>query len=158
MRNADREVKNKADIISILDRCPVLHVAIPDDPAPYIVPVNYAWTWNEEWPVLYFHSATQGKKIELLMSLPQVGFEAERLIEVFKGESPCQCGAYYESIIGQGTSLPVEDALEKKAAMDLIMHRYGWLKAMEYHPATFDHMIIVKIKVSSLHAKHLLPH
>ena len=68
MRRKDREVKNFDEIIDILSRCKVLHLALISDGKPYSVPVNLGYTVTEvdgsKKLTVYFHGAGEGKKIE----------------------------------------------------------------------------------------------
>lgn len=44
----------------------VCSLAFSGDEYPYVIPLNYGFVWNEdqETPVLYFHGAPVGTKIE----------------------------------------------------------------------------------------------
>lgn len=48
MRRKDREIKNFDEIISVLEKCKVLHLAMISDGKPYSVPVNFGYIVREE--------------------------------------------------------------------------------------------------------------
>ena len=41
MRRNDRAVTDPSEIVEIMSRCEVLHLAIAAQPAPYLLPVNF---------------------------------------------------------------------------------------------------------------------
>ena len=43
MRRKDREIKEFDEIIDVLSRCKVLHLALISDGKPYAVPVNFGY-------------------------------------------------------------------------------------------------------------------
>ena len=42
MRRKDRQVTDFNRIVSIIDECPIIHIALNDEPYPYVVTVNFA--------------------------------------------------------------------------------------------------------------------
>ena len=71
MRRKDRAVKDFDEIIDILSRCKVLHLALISDGKPYSVPVNFGSIVSEENGEkklsVYFHGAGEGKKLDAIM-------------------------------------------------------------------------------------------
>ena len=47
MRRKDREIKEFDEIIDVLSRCKVLHLALISDGKPYAVPVNFGFAVHE---------------------------------------------------------------------------------------------------------------
>ena len=43
MRKADREIKNKEEIIDIIKRCDVIRLAFNNGDYPYILPLNFGF-------------------------------------------------------------------------------------------------------------------
>ena len=76
MRRTDREVKDRELICGMLDMAEILHIAIKNEPWPYIVPVNFGYEWQEETLVFYFHCAKTGMKLDLLRRDPRVSVNA----------------------------------------------------------------------------------
>ncbi len=72
MRRPEKEIHDPAGIMAFLDEAAVLRLALNDDSTPYIVPLCFARLEN----VLYCHSATKGRKLDLIARDPRVGFEA----------------------------------------------------------------------------------
>ena len=91
MRRKDREVKSFDEIIDILSRCKVLHLALISEGKPYSVPLNFGYTVAEvdgaKKLTLYFHGAGEGKKIESIKQNSDVSFCAETFADVAGDET-----------------------------------------------------------------------
>ena len=72
MRRKDREVTEKSEIIDILRRCDTIRIGIQGEQYPYVVPVSFGLEVIDENPVVYFHGAREGMKVDGL-SLKRVG-------------------------------------------------------------------------------------
>ena len=72
MRRADREVRSFEEIIDILRNCTEVRVAYQDAQGLTIVPVNFAFVYNNDDSShnlrLLMHSATQGRLVYLYRS------------------------------------------------------------------------------------------
>ena len=120
MRRSEKAVTDPAEQEQIIRAGKVCRLAIHAKPAPYIVPLNYGFRDG----VLYFHSAPEGRKIDLLRQNPLVGFEISLDLGIVAGENACNWGARYRSAIGHGRIEFIEDLEEKRQALDAIMAQY----------------------------------
>lgn len=84
MRQSARQVTDRAIIRAMLDEIEVMHIGIHDEPAPYVVPVNFGYTF-EDGLVFYFHCAQEGYKLELLRRNPHVSVTAAGFISYAAG-------------------------------------------------------------------------
>lgn len=126
MRRKDRELTDPAAIRRILDESRVCRLGLIDDGVPYIVPLNFGYDWNGGAPVFYFHSACEGRKIDLLRRGGDVCVEIDRELGLVGADCPCEYGFSYESVIGEGTARFLTDTTEKAAALTRIMlHQTG---------------------------------
>jgi hypothetical protein len=121
MRRNEREIKDRKDIDEIINRCRVCRLAICDEGQPYIVPLNFGYDGR----FLYFHTAPEGKKIDIIKRNNRVGFEFDILHDIVTAEQACKWGAKYESVMGSGTAEIVDDLKTKKEALEWIMRQYG---------------------------------
>lgn len=122
MRRADREVKDLETIQSILDQCKTCHLAMVEDGMPYVIPLSYAYEVKEEILTLYFHSAKEGRKLDILRKNSAVCFEMCMEGEpIYAKETPCNSGYYYASVHGFGEVVFVEDTEEKCRSLSLLM-------------------------------------
>ncbi len=125
MRRTDRQVTDINGIREIIELCRTCHVAMCDaDGSPYIVPLSFGYELENKSLALYFHCAKQGRKLDILSRRPDVCFEMCFEGEpVFARETPCNSGYYYSSLIGNGKVSFVENSVEKRRALSLIMLR-----------------------------------
>jgi len=153
MRRKDREITARNELIDILKKADVCRIAINDSPAPYIVPLNFGYRWDDNL-VLFFHCAPGGRKLELLAVNDSVCFEIDTDHELVKGEKPCDWGMKYKSIIGSGKITEVIDKNEKIAALDAIMNHFGLTDAKkEYDESVFSKTKILRLVVSEISGK-----
>ncbi len=72
-----------------------------------------------------FHSAVEGRKIDIIKKNNRVCFEFDILQEIVKAEQACNWSAKYESVIGSGKAEIVDDLETKNMALSCIMRQYG---------------------------------
>ncbi len=121
MRRREKAVTDIAGLEQILWQGKVCQLAISDLPAPYIVSLSYGYRDG----VLYFHSAAEGHKIELLNCNPLVGFSVVIDLGIVEGEQGCSWGAGFRSVVGHGRTEFIEDLESKRTALKLLMAQYG---------------------------------
>jgi len=128
MRRKDREVKDKNEIEKIISQCKTCHVSMVDDKSiPYIVPLSYGYKFLKDNTLeLYFHSALEGKKIDVLKKNNNVCFEMSYEGEPVHSEIPCNSGYYFASIIGYGKVIFIHDISKKCDALSIMFkHQTG---------------------------------
>jgi nitroimidazol reductase NimA-like FMN-containing flavoprotein (pyridoxamine 5'-phosphate oxidase superfamily) len=151
MRKADREIKDKAAIQAIMEEAQVCRIGLSDDGTPYIVPMNFGLGEN----CIYFHCATAGLKLDILRKNDRVCFEMDLLREIKQGEKPCGWSTRYESVIGFGRAVILDDPAEKSAALDRIMEHYGAAGPFSYPDDVLAKTAIIRIDIESVTGKRL---
>ena len=148
MRKKDKEIKDVAAIEDVLSRAMVCRLGMCDGDRPYVVPLCFGYEDN----ALYFHSAGQGKKIEILRKNNDVCFEVDIDHELVKGEQACDWGMKYKSVVGFGKAVLVEDIELKRNALDIIMRQYSE-GTFEYTERAIDNITIIKVEIESMTGK-----
>jgi len=148
MRRKDREIKDKAEIERIIQKALVCRVGLSDGDSPYVFPVCFGFKGG----TIYFHSAQEGKKIEILRKNNKVCFELDIDTELVEGEGGCDWGIRYSSVIGFGTASFVEDIEEKKKALHVLLGHYSD-KAYEFPEPSLSEVAVIKICVESMTGK-----
>ncbi len=162
MRRKDREVSEFDEIIKILDKCTVIHLAMISEGKPYSVPLNFGYIVSEENELtLYFHGASEGRKIDALKSNPEICFSA--VCQAETGDhggknNACDWTCYYQSVIGFGKVSFVQDKAEKKIGLDSLMIHCGYkipegMDSIQYTPGDFEVTAIFKIEVEEITGK-----
>lgn len=88
-----------------------------DDGYPYAVPVSYVYAGGK----IYFHSATNGHKVDAIMQDPKVSFCVVGQDDV----KPAGFTTYFRSVIVFGKARILTDVKEKSAALELLANKYS---------------------------------
>jgi len=146
MRRKDREVKDKNGIEEIIIQCKTCHVSMVDDEGiPYIVPLSYGYKFLKDNTLeLYFHSALEGKKLDILKKNNKVGFAMSFEGEPLHPETPCNSGYYFASIIGHGEVIFIHDISEKCDALS-IMFKHQTGKDFVFDSSHCENICVYKI-------------
>jgi len=91
-----------------------------DGDEPYVVPVCFGYERN----ALYFHSALEGRKVELIKRNNKVCFEIDTDMEILGGEQACGFTMRYRSIIGVGRAHILDNDDEKIHGLSVLMKQY----------------------------------
>lgn len=152
MRRSDREIKDPLALREIIRSCPICRIAMNDGDRPYIVPLNFGYSFEGDQLTLYFHSAPQGKKIDLLRSNPNVSFEMDCNHQLLAAEKACQYGFRFASIIGSGQAQFIEETVEKSDALNAIMAQQTG-KTFAFSAEDMKHVCVFKIIADSFSGK-----
>lgn len=118
-----------------------------DDGYPYAVPVSYVYADGK----IYFHSATEGHKVDAILQNDKVSFCVVERDEI----KPAEFTTYFRSVIAFGKARVLEDEDEKLSALRLLADKYSHGEAgMEAEIAKgFNHLLMVEITVEHLTGK-----
>lgn len=144
MRRSDRAVTSPSEIVDIMNRSQVLHLAIAAKPAPYLLPLSFGM--EPDGMTLYVHGAGSGQKYDLLEADNQVGFEMELCHDLVLDETNHSCTVNYESVMGWGVVTEITDLSEKRHALDCIMAHYH-AGDFSYNPTVAERTRILCLKV-----------
>jgi len=150
MRRKDREITSRLEIEAIIGRCLVCRLAMADDNQPYVVPLCFGFKDNS----LYFHSAGQGKKIDIIKKNNRVCFEFDIDCEIVGADTACKWGMRYKSVIGFGEACFIEDSESKRQALDIIMQHYGG-EASAYSETDLKRTVIIKVDIEQITGKQV---
>lgn len=154
MRRKDREVTDFKTIVGIIDECDIIRIGIADGQFPYIVPVNFAYTVEDEQIYFYIHGAMAGKKYEMLKAASCCSFEMDIPLEMDCIVEAKDVTMRYKSVMGKCQVEFLESIEEKQRAIDdIIMARYEATKNFDYNRDTISRTAIARLKVIELSAK-----
>lgn len=88
MRRKDREITDICAILELVSECKVCRLAMTDGGIPYIVPLNYGYEYADGALTFYFHSAKEGRKLEILKKNPAVCLELDGRASLLKPRTP----------------------------------------------------------------------
>ena len=150
MRKMDREIRGEAEIREIMEESLVCRIGLSDAESPYVVPMNFGLGDR----CLYLHCAAQGRMLEILGRNNRVCFEMDLLREIKTGETACEWSSGYQSVIGFGRAILVEDPGEKRLGLDRIMKHYRARGPFDYPDEIFARTVIIRIDIENVSGKH----
>lgn len=153
MRRIDRDVVGLTNILSILDKCDIMRLGLSVDNRPYIVPMNFAYEVIEDKIYIYFHCASEGRKMNMAAQNDNVCFEADCSYQALPADKACGWSAKFESVIGEGNITALTDETQKIHALDIFMKRYGFAGKPQYNPNELSAVTILRITVTSMTGK-----
>ena len=123
LRRKEKEIKEKEEIIQILECTKYISVAMCRNDEPYLVTLSHGY--DKEQNCIYFHCAQEGKKIDYLRENNKVWGQA--LID--KGYVQGTCDHLFTTAQFKVRVNFVEDYVEKRHALEVM------IRALEDEPA-----------------------
>ncbi len=123
MVNKMTDTKSSSDVEKIealIKKSFVCRLGINHGKTPYVIPLSFGYYDN----TLYFHSGAKGQKLNLLKNDPHVCFEFDQITEVTEAKNPCSWDIKYQSIIGNGKAVFIENTQDKIKALRVIISQY----------------------------------
>ena len=115
--------------------------------------MNYGYSYEDNQLVLFFHSAMEGRKITALKDNSDVCIEMDCEHSLITGDEACQYSYSYKSIIGNGEALFIDDVVEKKKAMSILM-KHQTRKDFSLDDRMVNSVSVFKIIVHSFTGKY----
>ncbi|MCX9082968.1 MAG: pyridoxamine 5'-phosphate oxidase family protein [Candidatus Methanoperedens sp.] len=148
MRRNDRKINDIEEIESIIEKSNVCRVALSENNSPYIVPVCFGYKDN----CLYFHSAMEGKKIDIIKKNNNICFEFDIHGGLLKSEKPCDWDIEYSSVIGFGKASFINGFNEKIKALKIIIEHYS-KNSYDFQKKFIDNVTIIKVETENIFGK-----
>lgn len=150
MRRKDREVLDLQELLSMLDSCDTVHLALNREGAPYVLPMSFGWEQLADGTTaLYVHGAREGLKLELAQRDNRVGVALDR----FDGYDRTAHGitTRYRSVLARGEirMLAGEEALH---GLRLICAHCGY-EDFEVEAAVLQRTSVWQILLSDMTGK-----
>ena len=142
MRRHDREITDKNEILEIMNRCDVCRLA-------------FGIEEKDGHIILYFHSALEGYKTELIKRDNRVSFEMDCKHELKYDDEKGYCTMAYESVIGRGRIEVLPDE-EKANALRKLMGHYHKSDDAYFNPAAIPRTLVYMMVIEGMTAKRKL--
>lgn len=148
MRRREKAIAADDELEELLSRTNVCRLGLHGGDWPYVVPVHFGY----EAGAVYFHSAPQGRKLDLLRKDSRVCVEAEGEVEVVPGAPPCRSTTRYRSVIAFGRATFLEEREEKRRALALILRQCG-VQGGELGDPAVDAVAVVRVALEEVTGK-----
>lgn len=126
MRYYKRECTEQGKINHFLNSAKIGFLGLTDGTIPYVIPLNFVW-YKEH---IYFHGASEGKKIEIMKVNQNVCFTVSEEYGTISNPVPAHIDTAYMSVILTGKAEKLDDWDEATQAMQEMLNKYV--------PAYFD--------------------
>ncbi len=148
MRRGEKAVTEQSAIEKILRTGKTCQLAFTADPLPYLVTLNYGYYDR----TLYFHSAREGHKIDMIRKNGRAAFSIALDLGLVTGENACDWSVRYQSVVGHGKIFLLEDAEAKRQGLDLFMAQYSGNK-FSYPDKMIQATAVFKLEISEMTVK-----
>jgi nitroimidazol reductase NimA-like FMN-containing flavoprotein (pyridoxamine 5'-phosphate oxidase superfamily) len=148
MRRKDKEIKDKEEIEEIIKSASICRLGLSYNDIPYIIPMNFGYKDN----CLFFHSAKEGKKLDIIRKNSNICFEIDIETKLIKNKKPCSWGMEYKSIIGFGYAYIISDFSAKKEALNTIVNNYT-TGSFEFNEKAVNNVEIIKVEIQEISGK-----
>lgn len=141
------------EIVDIIKACDVMRLAMVDEMGePYLVPLNFGWEIENGKLRFYFHSAKEGRKLDIMRQNSKVCFEMDTDHRLTKAEKPCGYSFGFKSVIGWGEVELLQTHEAKAIGLRAIMRQVGRPDA-EFSSHDTQRVSVGVLRVESLTAK-----
>jgi len=148
MRRSDREIKDRDQIEAIIEKSEVCFLGLCDRNEPYVVPLNFGYKDD----TIYIHSATEGKKLEILKNNSKVCLTFNSDFEQHIKGKPEEWTTYYRSVIALGDAEILTDPVQKQKSINIIINKYT-NRNYEFSPEVLDKFKIIRITLTEITGK-----
>jgi uncharacterized protein len=153
VRRIKKKITDQKIIIDLLETAPVGRLGtVGADGWPVIKPLNFVF---DGWRI-YFHSATEGEKIEDIRRDGRVCFEVDLPVAYVQGtpENPCAATFLYRSVIARGRAEVVQGEEERLFALSALMRKYQPESGYgEFVPEKLALTAVIRIEVEEVSGK-----
>lgn len=120
MRMQDRICNDKQKIEEFLSSAETGFLGLANNDVPYIVPLNYVWFDGS----IYFHGASEGKKVDFIKNNPVATFVISEFQGTMVSPIPANTDTAYLSVMLFGDIKIVNNLSEATNAMQALLDKY----------------------------------
>ena len=153
MRRKDREITDEKQIDEIISRCECCRLGFNSEKGAYIVPLSFGYENRDGKRYFYFHSAAEGRKIDLIRSGGEVGFELDCGYELHSADTACGYTAAFSSVIGTGRAQLLTDEADKIYGLERLMEHTAGLEGCTFSAEMLAQVCVFRLEVTELSCK-----
>ena len=152
LRRSEKALDDQREIEQVLASVRIMTVACCSENEPYLFTVDFAW--DPQARELWFHCATEGRKMKILEANPRV---CVTIVED-RGYIDGECDHAYRSLILEGKAHMVTDLSEKRHGFELLARKHerqpdAVLARFAGNDETVRKVGVVRISVDSISGK-----
>ncbi len=140
-------------INKIINKCDVCYVAMVDkDNKPYVLPFNFGY----DGTYIYLHSASEGKKINILKENNNVciTFSTDHQLFHRNKEVACSYGMKFRSVVLNGKVRFINEYEKKIEVLNKVMEKYTG-ESFKYNAPAVNNVETFIVEIDSITAKEV---
>ncbi len=149
MRRSEREIKDPVAIEAILKAGEMCTLGLIDGTEPYLVPMNYGYRDG----VLWFHCATEGRKLDILKRNPRICFSIVLDYRMVRNEDFTKYTSLYRSVTGWGSVEMMRTNEEKIEGLDVLKEHAGFPGDYNYPESALQRVVVFRVVIERLTGK-----
>ena len=154
MRRKDREIIDINEKINVIKKCKVCRIGLSENNFPYIIPLNYGFNFENDILTLYFHSAPEGKKLDIIKKNNNACFEIDCDNKLIESGGACNYGYAFKSVIGFGKIFILDSFEEKTFGLNMLMkHQTEKETAYSFSEDQVNNVCVYKMVVDEFSGK-----
>jgi hypothetical protein len=147
----NRKLTFEPELNQIIRNCTYCSLAMTDPEGnPYVIHMNFGF--KEQ--TVFFHSAPEGLKIDILQKNPSVciAFSTDHLLRYQNTEVACSYSMKYRSVIIKGKAEFITDFDQKKEALDVIMQQYT-NESYRYSDPAIENVCVFRVQAETIEGR-----
>lgn len=149
MHHSINKISEKNKIDELIKKCQICRIALSKDDKPYLIPISFGYDGKK----IYFHTAMEGKKIDIIEFNNNVCFEFENNVQLNpNNRNPCKWSFSYETVIGEGIIEEIKETNNKINALNIIMQHYSD-KLWQFQQKSLNSVRVWSIKIKNINYK-----
>jgi len=122
MRRKEKEITKRDELDQIIHNSLICHLSCSLNDQPYVVPLSFGYDGN----AVYFHTAREGKKNDILSVNPHVCLGFEHEIQILPDSNlACLWSFRYQSVIATGIAEVINNPQDRLYAIKQIMLHFS---------------------------------
>ena len=151
MRKKKYEITDFKTMVQIIDSSTTVRLGFNTGNLPYIVPLSFGYEVINDNIILYIHSASEGRKVDLISKDNHVTVEFDNFIKYYNVGPKFTCS--YNSLMAEGRIEAISDDDEKLKALNLLLNHCEFHKKIDSSANCMKITNFYKIILSNLSCK-----
>lgn len=151
MRNKKHEVTDFNTMVKVIDSSTTVRLGFNTEDLPYILPMNFGYEIRDNTIIIYVHSASKGRKVDLISESSKITVEFDNFIKYYRKNHSFTTS--YNCIMAEGEIEKVDDYTEKTKALNLLLKHCNFNEKIETDSKCVKYVNIYKITLSKLSCK-----
>lgn len=116
---------------------------------PYVIPMYYGYRAE----TIFLHTGGTGQKLAYLAVNPRVCIEVDNGGHVVPADRACAFTGQYWSIVAHGHARILQDAVKRRAGLDIIMEHLTGRGKWDYAPGALAKVVVVEVRLEEVTAR-----